>query len=118
MVEHQRDIRIKGMGHRVEIKGFYGLGHAGGHLGIHLPLDTAIVGRIRNPNLLDNHRYQEWVAIFARSTLTRETVSLVLRALASYLLGFFEWRLVCSVVGRESGDSGGATEEVGGQAVA
>ena len=70
------------------------------------------------PGLLATEKITEWVAIFARSTLTRETVSLVLRALASYLLGFFEWLLVCSVVGRESGDSGGATEEVGGQAVA
>jgi hypothetical protein len=55
---------------------------------------------------------------FRTSTFTRETVSLMLRGLASYLLGLFAWLLACSAVGRGSGSATEAPENIGRQGAA
>ena len=55
-----------------------------------------------------------WTPDFSSSTLSQETVSLVIRSLVSYFLALFAWMLACSVIGRQrqvftdtSGDSSG-----------
>ena len=55
-----------------------------------------------------------WTPDFRTSTLSQETVSLVIRSLVSYFLASFAWILACSVIGRQrhmftdtSGDSSG-----------
>jgi hypothetical protein len=55
-----------------------------------------------------------WTPDLRTSTLSEETVSLVIRSLVSYFLALFAWMLACSVIGRQrqifsdtSGDSSG-----------
>jgi len=55
---------------------------------------------------------------FRTSTFTGETASLIFRSLVSYLLGLFAWLLVCSAVGRSSGNDTEAPENISGQAAA
>lgn len=68
--------------------------------------------------VLATEKIMGWTPDFRTSTFTGETVSLVLRALFSYLLGLFAWLLACSVVGREGGDFHGDSEDTGRQAFA
>lgn len=66
--------------------------------------------------VLATQKIMGWTPDFRTSTFTGETVSLIFRSLASYLLGLFAWLLACSVAGREGGDFPGGSQDVGGQA--
>lgn len=68
--------------------------------------------------VLATEKLMGWTPDFRTSTFAGETVSLVLRAFVSYLLGLFAWLLVCSAVGREGGDLRGVSQDLGGQALA
>ena len=68
--------------------------------------------------VLATQKIMGWTPDFRTSTFTGETVSLIFRGLASYLLGLFAWLLACSVVGREGGDPSKGSEDIGGQATA
>ncbi|HEY6945270.1 MAG TPA: hypothetical protein VI431_09015 [Candidatus Acidoferrum sp.] len=68
--------------------------------------------------VLATQKIMGWTPDFRTSTFAGETVSLIFRGLASYLLGLFAWLLACSVAGREGGDFPGGSQNVGGQASA
>lgn len=50
-------------------------------------------------------KLMDWTPDFRTSTLSRETISLIFRGTASYLLVIWSWMLVCSVAGRLSSQS-------------
>ena len=68
--------------------------------------------------VLATEKIMGWTPDFRTSTFTGETVSLIFRGLASYLLGLFAWLLVCSAAGRCAGNDAKAPEDIGGQAAA
>jgi hypothetical protein len=59
-------------------------------------------------------KVMHWTLDFRTSTLHEETVSVVLRSLAAYLLGLVSWMLACSLAGRLAGETRGAAKDAGG----
>ena len=59
-----------------------------------------------------------WTPDFRTSTLSQETVSLVIRGLLSYFLALFAWMLSCSVIGRQRHIFTDTSRDSGGEPVA
>jgi len=72
---------------------------------------AAVVGVVATQKLMD------WTPDFRHSTLRRETISVVWRTTASYLLGLSAWMLTCSVLGSRGG-SGNASDDLRRQTIA
>ena len=68
--------------------------------------------------VLATEKIMGWTPDFRTSTFTGETVSLIFRGSASYLLGLFAWLFLCSAAGRGSGKDAEAPEDIRGQAAA
>jgi len=63
-------------------------------------------------------KIMDWTPDFRTSTLRHETVSLIWRGVISYLLALFAWIFSCSMVGRCSGATSDARDDVARQTAA